>query len=59
MQFTTEEATQIAYDNLQGMQAVAYCEADQYAEGLESSQDSESMSWGVKEIGGDSYAKHV
>lgn len=59
MQFTTREATEAAYNQLQNLINIEYCELDQYAAGSESTGDYEAMSWGVSRIGADNYARHV
>ena len=59
MQFTTRESAEEAFMKLQKEKNIEYCEPDQYAEGTEIDEDYEAMSWGVKQIGADSYAKRV
>lgn len=59
MQFTTKEAAKAAYMKLQETENIKYCEPDQYVRSLEGDEDYKAMSWGVKKIGADSYAKYV
>lgn len=59
MQFTTREATEAAYNELQGAEDIEYCESDGYAECMTDSGDYEAMSWGAEVIGANTYAKYV
>lgn len=59
MQFTTQEMAKQACEVLSNMEAVEYCEPDQYAEATEYEENIEHMSWGVSRIGADAYAERV
>ncbi len=59
MQFTTQEMAEQACEVLSNMEAVEYCEPDQYTEATEYEENMEHMSWGVSHIGADAYAERV
>lgn len=59
MQFASREVAEEVCAELQGAENIEYCEPDQYAEGADFDSNYEAMSWGVKQIGADIYAKYV
>lgn len=59
MQFTTQETAKQACEVISNMEAVEYCEPDQYAEATEYEENIEHMSWGVSRIGADAYSERV
>lgn len=59
MQFITQEDAQITCEQLQNVPDIKYCEPDIYAGALEDSTKTETMSWGVHQIGADVYAEKL